>query len=69
MGWEWEYEVDERVIINSKATNGLPDNIGNKGVIVAHHTGKVYDYVVLLDDNKGTVRVKEEEIDLIKESE
>lgn len=67
MGWEWEYDIGEKVRINSKAINGLPNSVNKEGVIVGHHTGKIYDYIIQLDND--TVRVKEEEIDLIKESE
>lgn len=67
MSRKFKYDVLENVIINNKA-KGLKGDIGKHGHVFDQLEGMIYDYRVKLED--GTyVKVKEDEIDLIKESD
>jgi hypothetical protein len=62
----WTYDVTTRVQINHLAKNDIPSCVGLKGYIIDQLESVKWDYELLLD-NATLVRVKENEITIVKE--
>lgn len=65
--WSWKYDVGQKVRLNDNCKWAYPNMKNKIGIVSELHTGKLYDYDVMLDGDIWTVRVKENEIDLLED--
>lgn len=67
MTWKWKYEIGDRVRLNQNCKWAFPNLKIKTGIITKKLESKTYDYEVELEKNIHTVRVKENEINIIEE--
>lgn len=62
----WIYDIEDCVVVNEYAKQGLPNDVGKTGKVIDKLYASQYDYDVLLED--GTVsRFKEIELNKLDE--
>lgn len=65
--WTWKYSIGDRVRIKESCKWAYPNIKSKTGVISELHKGKLYDYDVQIEGDIWTVRLKEDEIDIVED--